>query len=69
MGNHIDHLRAVLECMSINKLCANASKCVFGAIEITFLGCSIRERGLRADSVHVKAIFDWPVPQNRKDLR
>ena len=29
--NHIDHLRAVLECMRTNKLYANASKCIFGA--------------------------------------
>ena len=34
---HIDHLRAVLECMRTNKLYDNASKCIFGADEITFL--------------------------------
>jgi hypothetical protein len=37
--NHIDHLRAVLECMRTNKLYANSSKCIFGAEEIPFLGC------------------------------
>ena len=31
VDNHIDHLRAVLECMRTNKLYANASKCIFGA--------------------------------------
>jgi hypothetical protein len=36
--NHIDHLRAVLECMRTNTLYANASKCIFGAEEIPFLG-------------------------------
>ena len=34
--NHIEHLRAVLECMSTNKLYANASKCIFSAEEIPF---------------------------------
>ena len=29
VDNHIDHLRAVLECMCNNKLYANASKCIF----------------------------------------
>jgi hypothetical protein len=67
--NHIDHLRAVLECMRTNKLYANASKCIFGAEEIPFLGCFVGKRGLRADSAKVKAIVDWPVLKNQKDLR
>uniref|UniRef100_A0AAV1TUW6 Reverse transcriptase/retrotransposon-derived protein RNase H-like domain-containing protein n=1 Tax=Peronospora matthiolae TaxID=2874970 RepID=A0AAV1TUW6_9STRA len=69
VDNHIDHLRAVLECMRTNKLYANASKCIFGAEEIPFLGCFIGKRGIRADPVKVKAIVDWPVPRNQKDLR
>jgi hypothetical protein len=67
--NHIDRLRAVLECMRTNKLYANASKCIFGAEEIPFLGCFVGKRGLRADPAKVKAIVDWPVPKNQKDLR
>ena len=49
VDNHIDHLRAVLECMGTNKLYANAFKCIFGAEEIPFLGCFIGKRGLRTD--------------------
>jgi len=67
--NHIDHLRAVLECMRTNKLYANASKCIFGAEEIPFLGCFVGKRGLRADPAKVQTIVDWPVPKNQKDLR
>ncbi|CAI5720554.1 unnamed protein product [Peronospora farinosa] len=55
--------------MRINKLCANAHKCVFGAEEIPFLGCFIGKRGLRADPAKVKAIVYWPVPKSQKDLR
>ena len=69
IDNHIVHLRAVLECMRTNKLYANASKCIFGAEEIPFLGCFIGKRGLRADPAKVKAIVDWPVPRSQKDLR
>ena len=36
VANHIIHLRAVLECMRTNNLYANASKCIFGAEEISF---------------------------------
>ncbi|OWY91337.1 LOW QUALITY PROTEIN: Retrovirus Polyprotein [Phytophthora megakarya] len=61
--NHVHHLPAVLECMRTNKLYANADKCIFDTEEI-FSG-----RGLRAYPAKVKAIVDWPVPVNLKDLR
>ena len=44
-------------------------KCIFGAEEIPFLECFIGKRGLRADPAKVRAIVDWPVPKNQKDLR
>ena len=40
----------------------------FGAGEVSFLGCFIGKRGLRADPTKVKAIVDWPIPKNKKDL-
>ncbi|KAG3197200.1 hypothetical protein PC128_g7014 [Phytophthora cactorum] len=67
--NHVEHLRAVLECMRTNKLYGNLDKRVIGAEEIPFLGCFIGKRGLRADPAKVKAIVEWPVPKNQKDLR
>ncbi|KAG3136303.1 hypothetical protein PC128_g25922 [Phytophthora cactorum] len=66
--DHVKHLRAVLECMRTNTLYANLDKCVFVAEEIPFLGCFIGKRGLRADPAKVKAIVEWPVPKNQKDL-
>ena len=35
----------------------------------SLLGLFIRKRGLRADPAKVKAIVDWPVPNNQKYLR
>ncbi|KAG3122199.1 hypothetical protein PI124_g24232 [Phytophthora idaei] len=67
--NHVDHLRAVLECMRTNKLYDNLDKCVFGAEEIPFIGCFIGKRVLRADPAKVKIIEECPVPKNQKDLR
>ena len=69
VNNHIDHLRAVLECMHPNKLFDNGSKGIFGADEIPFLGCFIGKRGVRSDPAKVKVIVEWPVPKNQKDLR
>ncbi|KAG3238791.1 hypothetical protein PI124_g16262 [Phytophthora idaei] len=69
VGNHVEHLRAMLECMRTNKLYGNLDKCVFGAEEIPFLGCFIGTRGLRADPAKINAIVEWPVSKNQKDLR
>ena len=46
-------MRAALECIE----------------EITSLGYFIGNRGLRVDPAKVKAIVDWPIPKNQKDLR
>ena len=62
-------MRAVFEYMRTNKLYANASKCIFGAEEIAFLGCFIGKRGPRADTAKVKAIVDWKIPLNQKEFR
>ena len=56
-------------CAQINCAHTNASKCIFGAEEIPFLGFFIGKRGLRADPAKVRAIVDWPVPKNQRDLR
>ena len=69
VGNHISHLRAVLECVRTNKLYANASKCIFGAEKIPFLDSFIGKRSLRADPTKVKDLVDWPIPKNQKNLR
>ena len=39
------------------------------AQEIHFLGCFIGKRGLGAGPAKIKAIVDWPVPKNQKNLR
>ncbi|OWZ04389.1 reverse transcriptase [Phytophthora megakarya] len=54
--NHVDNLRAGLECMRTNKLYSNADNGIFSAEEIPFLGCFIEKRGLRADPAKVNAI-------------
>ena len=42
----------------------NASKYIFVADGIPFLGFFIGKRGLRADPSKVKAILDWPISKN-----
>jgi hypothetical protein len=66
---HTGHLREVLTVMRKYKLYANIKKCIFGAPEIPMLGCFVGRNGVRADPEKIKAIVDWPVPQNVKELR
>ena len=66
---HRDHLRQVLEAMRANKLYANLKKCIFAASEIPVLGCFVGKNGVRPDPEKVKAIAEWPVPKNVKELR
>ena len=55
----------MLKCIRTNKSYGNASKCIFGAEEILFLGCSIGKRVAGADPAKIKAIVDWPIPENK----
>ncbi|KAF1313328.1 Pol protein, partial [Globisporangium splendens] len=66
---HKRHLRSVLQCLRDNSLYCNLKKCIFGASEIPILGCYVGKAGVRADPEKIKAIADWPIPKNVKDLR
>jgi hypothetical protein len=55
--------------MRENKFYANLKKCIIGAPEIPVLGCFVGRNGVRVDPEKVKAIIEWPVPQNVKQLR
>ncbi|KAF1325110.1 reverse transcriptase, partial [Globisporangium splendens] len=66
---HLEHLRQVFQVMRENILYANLKKCIFFAPEIPLLGCFVGKNGVRADPEKVKAIDDWPIPQNVKQLR
>ncbi|KAF1321781.1 reverse transcriptase, partial [Globisporangium splendens] len=66
---HLDHLRQVFQVMRENKLYANLKKCMLFAPEIPVLGCFVDKSGVQVDPEKVKAIDDWPVPQNVKQLR
>ena len=66
---HRTHVHQVLTLMRKHKLCANLKKCIFAASEIPFLGCIVGKQGVRPDPEKIKAITDWPVPVDVKELR
>ncbi|GJS94474.1 putative mitochondrial protein [Tanacetum coccineum] len=63
------HLKIVLEIIRHHQLYAKRSKCVFGTDKVEYLGHVISTKGVATDPEKVKAMNEWPVPINLKQLR
>lgn len=66
---HKQHLREVLETLRKEQLYDNLKKCMFMTEEVTFLGNVMSSEGISMDPSKVKAIPDWPMPQNIHEVR
>lgn len=70
--NFEDHkklLSRVLCCCAENGLQLKMSKCHFAYLELEYLGYSVSKEGIRPGESHVKAIKNYPVPKNVKQLQ
>lgn len=66
---HEQHLHQIFDRLRNYGMLINTTKCVFGVSKITFLGYSIDENGTKPLEDKVKAIMDFPIPKNVKELR
>lgn len=66
---HKNHLRQIFSRMRDYGVLVNTAKCTFGASEVKFLGYRISEHGTKPLEDKVKAIKEFPTPQNVKQLR
>ncbi|KAL4346612.1 hypothetical protein GQ457_17G009440 [Hibiscus cannabinus] len=69
LGDHLQHLKAVLEILRSNRLYAKRSKCSFGASAVDYLGYIISGGQISMENSKVKCIKEWPAPKSVKDLR
>jgi hypothetical protein len=69
MTEHLGHLRIVFTILQTNLLYAKASKCVFCSPQVEYLGHVISAAGVSTDPYKIKAILNWPLPCNIKQLR
>ncbi|PWA47683.1 hypothetical protein CTI12_AA343190 [Artemisia annua] len=69
MEAHVHHVETVLETMRCHKLYANLSKCVFGTGQVEYLGHMISAEGVATEPDKIKAMANWPMPANIKQLR
>ena len=58
----------VLTILLENKLYAKRSKCVFGCVEMEYLGHLISGQGVRIDPKKTEAMRQWPIPKFVKAL-
>jgi len=61
---HLDHIRAVLAVLRVEKLYGNISKCTFCTDRVVFLGFVVAADGIQVDEEKIKAIKDCPSPKN-----
>ena len=67
--DHLSHLSKVFERLRVYELTCSIKKCCFGKKNLEFLGHQLTSEGNRAKPEHVRAIINFPVPKNRKELR
>ncbi len=69
LGNHVVHLRKVLEGLRRNQLYAKETKCFFGQEQVEYLGHLISREGVATAPSKIEAMKRWPLPTNLKELR
>ena len=66
---HLEHLRRVLTRLRESKLYAKLHKCEFLKDKVDYLGFEISTQGIHASPEKVKAVVEWPRPENVHDVR
>ncbi|MBW0537824.1 hypothetical protein O181_077539 [Austropuccinia psidii MF-1] len=69
LEEHVKHVASVLQRLRDNNLFAKASRCVFHASIVEYLGYFVSSDGLKIDSSKVQHIVNWPQPKNIKALQ
>jgi hypothetical protein len=66
---HLNQLESVLKALQQHNLFVKLSKCSFGVREIEYLGHIVTGQGVSMDKDKIKAVLEWPIPQDVKQLR
>ena len=59
----------MLVILQLESLYAKESKCDLGMTELLYLGHIINAKGVRMDPNKIRAIVEWPIPENLTQLR
>src|SRR5262245_12424508 len=67
--DHIKHVKTVLKRLQENDLFAKLEKCEFSTKTVNFLGYVVSDQGIGMEPSRIRAISDWPVPSNVRELQ
>ncbi|KAL4030371.1 hypothetical protein IC575_008607 [Cucumis melo] len=67
--SHLEHLTIVFTLLREYSLFANWKKCHFGRERIEYLGHWVSSNRVEADREKIRAMLEWPIPRNIKELR
>lgn len=68
-NQHKEDLQAVCRLLSSNGLVLNREKCLFGQSSVSFLGHNVSSNGITPLAEKVRAISDFPTPQDKQGLQ
>ncbi|GKB79042.1 putative reverse transcriptase domain-containing protein [Tanacetum coccineum] len=66
---HEEHLKAILEFLKKEELCAKFSKCEFWIPKVQFLDHVIDSQGIHVDPTKIESIKDWASPKTPTEIR
>ena len=66
---HVEHVRQVLERLSLHSYYAKLKKCDFFKTSIKFLGHIVSAEGVSPDPTKVEIVKTWPTPKTVNDIR
>ena len=69
LEEHLEHLHRVIERLAAAGLKLNPAKCHFIRKRVEYLGYLITPNGLQPITKHVRAVKEFPVPRNVKEVR
>ena len=66
---HLHHLDEILHILSENNLKLRLEKCDFAMNALDYLGHTISGQGIQPSESKIRAVNDWPIPKNVKDVQ
>jgi hypothetical protein len=69
LEEHVNHLTQVLHTLRFESFFINLKKCSFAQSSVLFLGFIVSAEGISADPAKVRAILEWPTPNNIHEVR
>eukprot|EP00833_Pecoramyces_ruminatium_P016170 jgi/Orpsp1_1/1190202/evm.model.d7180000077406.1 len=69
LEEHVEHVQTILKKLIENKLVAKKAKCELHKLKIPFLGHVVSRHGVETDPEKIKAVAEWPKPQNIKQMQ